>query len=1099
MRFAAAVGVMALAVMLLPDVSVAATYAKHQVWSPPQTSLPASAPVPGWYAPPAKAAAKRPTAAGYQVPAVDLPYAGNVTAALATSGKAGEKASSVARVGTTPVWVAAVTTGRAAPAKVQVRFVDPAVARKAGFTAGLIFGVARNDASVAAGTVGLQVDPQLLDGEGGGNLAQRLRLSLLPACALTTPNLSACQTRTPVKTSVDPKTGRLDVNVTLAGGTSTPLGAPAAGRIAAASSPESRALAATSTAGAALVSSPMTVMALTAAQAGSTGTYAATSIKPSDQWSAGGSTGDFAYSYPITVPDSLGGAAPTVALSYASSAVDGETVATNSQPSEVGDGWAGMSSFIERSYQPCSQDGISGSGDTCWADGGHQVSISGGNLDGQMVWDDTSKTWHISGNGATIQLVTGGANGAYDGEYWQITEQNGTRLYYGAGKLPTSEGGTGSDVATNSVSTEPVYCPTSGDCDGATSGSASDFTANMPYRWYLDFVVDPHSNATAYNYTQEVNYYARGSAHTDTSYDRDAYLNSISYGWRTSDIASEGAKPAPAAKVVFTEANRCITSIAAPVVTAAECASLTAGNAPYWYDVPYDQVCAATGTCLSAAMSYFSEMRLTTIATYVNTGSTTATAYSPVDSYALVQSFPQNGDGTSPALRLESITRSGEDGGTIPPQPGVSFAYLQLANRVAGAASWPAMDHYRISAVYTETGSVINVTYSNPDCNQSTTNPDLPTPSDDTRLCYEEYWTPPNSSLLGDWFEKYTVSQIEQTDTVGGSPPQYTRYSYPDPPAWHRNDSPLVLNTQRTWDQWRGYDKVIAETGTEPDPVTETETTYLRGMQGDFTNQTGTTTRTWPVIVASNGDTVSDLNQYAGYTLETQTFNQAGGTPVRDAISEPWSVATASHADTATGTPTGVPPEQAYFVEPQTTIARGLMSDNKTWRTTKTVQVYSPTTGLLAQTDSQGDISQLGTASTTETCSTVTYATAPSTETAMDGLPGGSTTVDVSSSTGIGTGTCPAKTAANTVADTLDFYGGSARRRRRTAQCDREHHQDAVAGRMEGDDGGLHHRHERCGLPDRLRRLRPGPVHHQRPRQRRHRRLHPRYRPAAHQ
>ncbi|MBC3841834.1 hypothetical protein GXW82_21300 [Streptacidiphilus sp. 4-A2] len=538
-------------------------------------------------------------------------------------------------------------------------------------------------------------------------------------------------------------------------------------------------------------------------------------------------------------------------------------------------------------------------------------------------------------------------------------------------------------------------------------------------------MVDPHGNTSEYNYTQETNYYARSSAHTDTVYDRDAYLDSISYGWRASDIAIEGAKPAPAAKVVFTESERCITSTQAPVVTSADCGtSLASATAPYWYDVPFSEVCG-TGTCTNYVMTYFSEMRLTSIATYVNAGSTTTYTPKEVDSYALTQSLPQPGDGTSPELRLDAITRTGWDGGTTGlSMPSVTFGYTQLANRVAGAASWPAMLHYRLDLIDDETGGATDVFYSSPDCNQSTTSPDLPTPSTDTRQCYQEYWTPSQSTLTSDWFEKYVVTEVEQVDMVGGSPSQVTQYIYPpNGGAWHRNDSPLIPNSQRTWDQWRGYATVKTETGTTP--VTETETTYLRGMDGDSTSTTANTPGAPVTATTTDGQVVPDSDQYAGFALETQTFDQASGSVVKDEISLPWSASTATHAETATGQPTGLPAEQAWFVEPQTTIDRGTLASGK-WRTTQTVKLYSATTGLLTQADSQGDISQLGGTGSTETCSTVQYATPPGSgvNKGITAVPAEDTTVAVSSGGGVGTSSCPAKTAANTLSDKRYYYDG---------------------------------------------------------------------------
>ena len=105
------------------------------------------------------------------------------------------------------------------------------------------------------------------------------------------------------------------------------------------------------------VSGSAMVVAATSTAGGAEGSYAATSLKPSGTWAV--QDGDFDYSYPITVPPALGGSAPSVALAYDSQSIDGETSGTNSQASWIGDGWDYSPGFIERSYQPCSQDGIS--------------------------------------------------------------------------------------------------------------------------------------------------------------------------------------------------------------------------------------------------------------------------------------------------------------------------------------------------------------------------------------------------------------------------------------------------------------------------------------------------------------------------------------------------------------------------------------------------------------------------------------------------------------------------------------------------------------------------------------------------------------------
>ncbi|WP_370112840.1 RHS repeat domain-containing protein [Streptacidiphilus sp. MAP12-33] len=1019
---------------VLPDMAFAAHHFKGQIWSPPQTPLPHTKGVPGTYASNVKGHLAPLSRHSFQPPKVDLPNAGQSTSAL-TQGPVAQLAKSqvvsgpAARVGTSPLWVASAANGAAAPHGVQVRFADPAAARKGGIKSGVLFGISRNDTSAASGKVAVQLDPNLLAGEGGADLASRLRLVELPACALTAPQLAACQQQTPVNAVRDPHSGRIVADLTLPATQVPPAGQQAKATAHHASATGSAATAVQATAFSAqtaqTVASPMTVMAAVSGQSGSTGNFAATSLKPSDQWTAGSGAGDFDYSYPITVPAALGGAAPSVALTYSSASVDGENASTNSQPSWIGDGWAGTAQFIERSYQPCSQDGITGSGDTCWANGGHEVTAAG-TASGQLVYDDTSGKWHLSSdNGATITHLTGLSNGSYNGEGWEIALQDGTRMYYGAGKLPTAEGGTGSDKATNSVSTEPVYCPKSTDpCYSSTTGTSS-YTATMGYRWFLDFVIDPHGNTTQYSYTQETNYYARSSAHTLTAFDRSAYLNTISYGWRAADIASEGATPAPAAKVVFTTATRCIPGsvVGTHTVTTADCASLTSTTAPYWPDVPQDQVCASSGSCSNYSMSFFTEERLTQIQTQVNTGTTTATSYKPVDTYALTQSMPDPGDGTSPALRMDSVVHTGNDGTAIA-TPAVSFVYAAMSSRVPGAASWPAFNRFRITAIDTETGEAINVTYTNPDCSQSSTSPDLPSPSNDTRRCYQEYWTPPSSTLTADWFEKYLVTEVREIDEVGGAPTRYTDYTYNGTPIWHRNDSAQTANAQRTWDQFRGYASVTKQTGHAPDPITAETTYYLRGMAGDSTSATSMTPRTWPAVTDSLGDQITDSNQYDGFAYETQTYDKAGGKVIRDSISLPSSQLTATHAE---GSPAGTPSETAYFVQTFQTIGRSLLADGTTWRTTKIFSQYSATTGLLTQKDDQGDTSQLGTTGSQETCTTYSYATPPSSgvNAGMVALPAETTTVALTTGTGVGTGSCPAKTAATTLTDTRAFYDGN--------------------------------------------------------------------------
>ena len=89
-----------------------------------------------------------------------------------------------------------------------------------------------------------------------------------------------------------------------------------------------------------------------------------------------------------------------------------------------------------------------------------------------------------------------------------------------------------------------------------------------------------------------------------------------------------------------------------------------------------------------------------------------------------------------------------------------------------------------------------------------------------------------------------------------------------------------------TYDQWRGFGQVTTETGTAPDPVTETATTYLQGM-----SQNGPPNNTGPVVnvTTSRGQQVTDSNQFAGQQLEQIVYNGAGtGQQVTDTVNLPW-------------------------------------------------------------------------------------------------------------------------------------------------------------------------------------------------------------------
>ncbi|MCW3845424.1 sugar-binding protein, partial [Micromonospora yasonensis] len=269
-----------------------------------------------------------------------------------------------ARAAGTPVWAQSVAAkdGRAAgPGRLSVTVADRQAAQAAGVD-GVLLSVTPD---VASGAVRVGVDYDAFAEAYGGNYGSRLRLVKLPACALTTPSVAGCRTVTPLASTNDPaaRTVSAEVPMTISGARSE------------------------------LTASSMTVLAATATagdEGGAGGTYAATELKPSGSWTAGGSTGSFTYSYPVTVPPAASDLVPTVALSYDSGSVDGQTASTNAQSSWVGDGWSTARSYVEQTFVSC-QDDPGGSPspvktyDHCYDGPILTLSLNGSST--SLVWD----------------------------------------------------------------------------------------------------------------------------------------------------------------------------------------------------------------------------------------------------------------------------------------------------------------------------------------------------------------------------------------------------------------------------------------------------------------------------------------------------------------------------------------------------------------------------------------------------------------------------------------------------------------------------------------------------------------------------------------
>lgn len=868
------------------------------------------------------------------------PAPGTVTAQVPAAGQKTKRA----RAGSLELSVEDAGKSRDKTSKsadeVQVQVLDREAAETAGVD-GVLIAVRGHGDEEGKDRVGVELDYSGFAGMYGGDWASRLMLREVPACALTTPEDTKCAPGKVVSTrndrekgtlSAEVETGVVEATVGESGDPVTPA------------SPTQRSRAAGT------ITSGTTLFAVTAAASGATGDFTATSLAPSDKWEAGGSSGGFSWTYDIEAPGVPGGLEPSLGLSYSSQAVDGRTAATNNQANWIGDGWSLSPGSIERRYVGCEDDKKDGNnpshkvGDQCWKKENATLSLGGSSS--ELVKDDATGEWRKKNDDGTkiAQLKSSErGNGDNDGEYWRVTAPDGTRYYFGYNRLPGwSEGKT----ETNSTWTVPVFGNHSG--EPCRASAFKDSWCQQAWRWNLDYVVDPHSNAMAYYWAKESNHYQRNidSAYkgTLTSYIRGGYLKRVEYGLRSDGVYEDQA----VAKAEFSVAERCL-----PTDTF-DCAAdkFTEANAKKWPDTPFDQYCTSDDACESnSSPSYFTRKRLTGITTSALDGG----AYKKVDSWALKHQFPSTGDGTDPALWLASITRTGHtaaDPITLPP---VTFRGQQLPNRVEGAVDpVPAYNRYRVYGVDTETGSTVGVTYSAPECKAGS----LPQAASNTKRCYPVIWSPPDAPAedyepYQDWFHSYVVTQILESDNTAGAPVMRTDYSYLGGLAWAKGDDEFTKAKHRTYGDRKGYERVQTRTG-DPAQGTQTlsEARYFRGING-------------AEVANSEGKKVTDHEAFAGMTRETATYNGSGGDLISATSHIPWrSDATASHSRTADDLPT----VHAYRTETKedhtrTTVAGGSLRRTETSRT-------FDSHGYVVSASETGDTAKSG----DEECTTTSYA-----------------------------------------------------------------------------------------------------------------------------
>ncbi|WP_255283733.1 RHS repeat-associated core domain-containing protein, partial [Saccharomonospora azurea] len=569
-------------------------------------------------------------------------------------------------------------------------------------------------------------------------------------------------------------------------------------------------------------------------------------------------TGTFTWSYPMRVPPAPGGLAPEVSLSYSSAAVDGLTSATNTQAGWAGDGWAMWPGFVERSYTSCATD-LPGEpednpADLCWDSDNATVSINGAAT--RLVKDSDTGTWRPEhDDGSRVQRLTGADSPDNNGEYWKITTVDGTQYFYG------------SRSGADSTWTVPVFGDDSGEpCHAA---EFKDSFCDQAYRWNLDKVVDTNGNVIHYEYETATNKYGRNKNEEPTEYVREGWLKRIDYGLR------EGENIAPTGRVDFTVADRCVPG-----------STCTREKEENWPDVPWHLECDGT-TCedYQQAPTFWSTKRLAKITTQVRDGD----GYRAVDSWTLRHEFPDPGDGEKPTLWLAAVRHTGHVGDDDIQLPEVTFEGIAKPNRVHGIDGHAALIRYRMNAIVSEAGGVISIDYAEADCSAES----KPTkPETNTRRCFPVTWSAPYSAERTDYFHKYVVASVSSHDRIASSVPQVARYEYLDGAAWHYTTSELVDDEDKTWNEFRGFERVRIRQGSGDDgPVTLTEERYFRGMDGDEIPG-GSRSVT---VEDSEGGKHTDHDWLAGSLLESTTYSRDGGEPITKVITEPtWQGPTAT-------------------------------------------------------------------------------------------------------------------------------------------------------------------------------------------------------------
>lgn len=619
-----------------------------------------------------------------------------------------------------------------------------------------------------------------------------------------------------------------------------------------------------------------------------TGNFATSSLNPSADWSVGVQGGTFTWSYPIETFAAPAGAAPSVAVSYDSGAVDGLTADQNTQGGLLGPGWSAGEAFIERGFKSCYRDG-GGTADLCWVDdnaslampglGGRLIEIGGvGSVGAYSVQEyrtERDEGWVVRRYWKPV-VNQGGFEVDAQGEYWVVNDLDGNEYWFGFGR---STGDRGADPGTelHSAWTVPVRSLQAGEpCYGQPSQ-----WCHQTYRWMLDRVVDSNGRTTTYHYTVDKNHYGRlGQPANPTPYVLGGVLLHIEYG-QFADTAN--VLNAETSRVLLFYRYRCTTlytpNCPVPVSTS------TATEFP---DVPADQICDLNGSstwCTEYTPTFFHTRVLDHVMTQRRSGPGEAdwvTGRRYDFRYEWV-----DGDGTGPEpakIWLRFIRPLDVNGAAM------GAGSYAMAVRIDGwnevrpnrsdhniPAGVTPVSMWRVGGIINELGRDVRVFYTLPD-------PSCPGDgtgwSDNTRRCFNRWYVPPSGSAQFSIWNKYVVERVEVRDVNGRSPTMVHSYGYAGGMGWHSDFDPFNVSTQRGWSDYRGYERVTESIGAvgSPNRLT-TNYRFFRGMHGSLlSHAVGGATKVASVTDFA-GATWTDHPALAGRPLDLERVAN-DGTPL---------------------------------------------------------------------------------------------------------------------------------------------------------------------------------------------------------------------------